>query len=99
VTTAHLRTVHAPVLQGLEAETESYEIRVKGRLGRTTLSAFEEFESSVMPIETVFYGDLPDQAALHGVLDRLQSFGLELVEVRRLPSTLQPANGRPSQAT
>jgi hypothetical protein len=28
-----------------------------------------------------------DQEGLHGILDRLQEMGLELVEVRRLPQT------------
>ena len=35
--------------------------------------------------ETVLHGEIPDQAALHGVLDLLQEHGLDLLEVRRLP--------------
>jgi hypothetical protein len=30
-------------------------------------------------------GELRDQSELHGLLDRIQSLGLELIEVRRLP--------------
>ena len=37
------------------------------------------------PVETVLHGEIVDQAALHGVLDRVQALGLELIEVRRLP--------------
>lgn len=46
---------------------------------------FAEFTAAVRPAETVIRGDVRDQAELHGVLDRLQQFGLELIEVRRLP--------------
>jgi hypothetical protein len=57
------------------------------------LSAFEELDANVVPVQTVLSGELRDQAALHGVLDRLQSFGLELVEVRRVSKTAE-RNGR-----
>jgi len=36
-------------------------------------------------VETVLHGPVQDQAALYGLLDRIQALGLELVEVRRLP--------------
>jgi hypothetical protein len=61
-----------------------YEIRVKGRLSDTVTDAFEDFTTSVKPAETVMRGAVRDQSELHGVLDRLQSLGLELIEVRRL---------------
>jgi hypothetical protein len=63
----------------------SYEIRIKGRLSDSLLAAFEGLTASVEPAETVLHGPLQNQAALHGLLDRIQSLGLELVEVRRLP--------------
>jgi hypothetical protein len=34
----------------------------------------------------VLTGALPDRAALHGVLAEIEALGLELLEVRRLPS-------------
>lgn len=46
---------------------------------------FAAFTAAVRPTETVIRGEIRDQAELHGVLDRLQRFGLELVEVKRLP--------------
>ena len=66
-------------------EGGSYEIRVKGRLTDSLLTAFEGMRASVEPVETVLHGPIPDQAALYGLLDRIQALGLELVEVRRLP--------------
>jgi hypothetical protein len=63
----------------------SYEIRIKGRLSDSVLSAFEGLTASVEPVETVLHGPVKDQSALHGLMDRIQSLGLELVEIRRLP--------------
>jgi hypothetical protein len=40
--------------------------------------------ASLRPTETVMRGELRDQSELHGVLDTIQSLGLELIEVRRL---------------
>ncbi|HWN21819.1 MAG TPA: hypothetical protein VNP93_07580 [Gaiellaceae bacterium] len=65
--------------------TERYEIRIKGRVSEETASAFEGLAVEVRPVETVLHGDICDQAALHGLLDRVADLGLELIEVRRLP--------------
>ena len=61
-----------------------YETRVKGRLSDTVTSAFEDFTASVKPAETTLRGEIRDQSELHGLLEQLQSLGLELIEVRRL---------------
>jgi hypothetical protein len=62
----------------------NYEFRIKGRLSDSLSEAFQEFTTSVKPAETIVRGDLRDQAELHGVLERIRSLGLELIEVRRL---------------
>jgi hypothetical protein len=67
-----------------------YEIRVKGRIGKSVLSRFEGFEAEVEPAETILRGAISDQAALHGVLDRIQGLGLELVEIRRVDKARDP---------
>jgi len=66
--------------------SENYEIRVRGRLGKGALAAFEDFVAEAEPAETVLRGDVDDQAALHGLLEQIQGLGLELVEVRRIGS-------------
>ena len=49
------------------------------------LETFDAMESDVEPVETILHGPVRDQAELHGLLRRLESLGLELIEVRRLP--------------
>lgn len=66
-------------------EAGGYEIRIRGRVSDSFLAAFEDLTVSVNPAETVVRGATLDQAALHGLLDRIHALGLELVEVRRLP--------------
>jgi hypothetical protein len=65
-----------------------YEIRIKGHLSDGVRSSFTGFDSLLQPAETVLFGSVTDQSALHGLLARLRSLGLELVEVRRLPDDI-----------
>lgn len=62
-----------------------YEIRIRGRVSRSLLDSFEGMSSDLEPVETVLHGPVRDQSELHGLLDRIQALGLELIEVRRLP--------------
>ena len=62
-----------------------WEIHVSGVVPESVLAELDGLEATVEPATTVLYGCLPDEAALYGVLDRVQSLGLRLVEVRRLP--------------
>jgi hypothetical protein len=62
-----------------------YEIRIKGRIGDSLLLAFEGLTVTTEPVETILHGPLPDQEALHELLAKIQSLGLEVVELRRLP--------------
>jgi len=63
----------------------SYEIRIRGRVGEPALASLGELEARIRPAETVLRGEIVDQAALHGMLDRIQSLGLELIEIRQVP--------------
>jgi CheY-like chemotaxis protein len=75
----------------------SYEIRVRGVAGTMTRSAFPDFEVFSDGTDSVLRGTVTDQAALHGVLGRLQGLGIELLELRirrgdALPDGPQPAD-------
>jgi hypothetical protein len=68
-----------------QVSSAGYEIHIKGRVSEQLLSVFEGMEASEQSVETVLRGPVADQAALHGLLDRIQALGLELIEVRRVP--------------
>ena len=63
-----------------------YQIRVRGRLGQTMRRAFPALHAETHGEDTLLAGALADQAALFGVLTRIEALGLELVEVRRCES-------------
>ena len=63
----------------------NYEIRIKGLLTDSLRQAFEGMEVTTEPVETIVYGPVADQDAVHRLLIKLQSLGLEVVEFRRLP--------------
>jgi hypothetical protein len=73
----------------------SYEIHIKGRLSDSVLAAFEGLTATVQPVETVLHGPVQDQSSLHDLLDRIQSLGLELIEIRQLPATAETLRVEP----
>jgi hypothetical protein len=66
------------------AVSSYYEIRIAGVIPSEALLDFERLTASVEPVGTVVHGQLEDQAALQGLLARLEAFGIQLLEVRRL---------------
>jgi hypothetical protein len=62
----------------------TYEITVRGRLGDRLLAAFDGVTAVSSAEGTVLRGEIADQAALYGVLERIESLGLELLDVRRV---------------
>jgi hypothetical protein len=79
----------------LRVTPASYEIRIKGRIGEPALATFGNLDASLRPAETVLRGVIQDQAALHGLLDRIQSLGLELIEIRQLEEPGAPSINEP----
>jgi hypothetical protein len=71
--------------------TSYYEIRIAGVLPPEALQDYEQLTASLEPVETVLQGPLPDQAALHSLLSRLEIFGARVVGLRVLPQRGPPA--------
>ena len=55
---------------------------------------FARLTASVEPVETVLHGPIQDQAALNGLLARLETFGVQVLEMRRLQDRDPPAAER-----
>ena len=66
------------------APSAGYEIRVEGVLDRRWAAWFEDLEIASDHNQTVISGPVLDQAALHGLLNRVCDLGLVIVSVRRL---------------
>jgi hypothetical protein len=62
-----------------------YEFRVSGWLSDQTRGAFAGMVVEDAPPETVIYGDVIDEAQLHGVLVLIQSLGLRVVSLHEIP--------------
>ena len=67
-----------------------YEIRIQGRLDRRWEAWFDGLDVQCdADGTTVIRGEIPDQAALHGLLQRVRDLGLPLVSVTRLEHLLK----------
>ena len=78
--------VTAPVKGGTEqmaAQPARYEIRVEGTLGEEWPAWFGGLHVASEGSYTVICGVIPDQPALHGLLDQIRDLGLCLIWVRR----------------
>ena len=60
-----------------------YEIRVRGPIGPTIMQAFPALTATRSDHDTLLTGSLPDQSALYGVINQLETLGLQLLEIRR----------------
>lgn len=82
--------VCSPDLLGAALPKSYYEIRIVGFVPPEALLDFERLDASVKQAGTILHGPLRDQAALQGLLARLETFGLQVVEVRRLHDPESP---------
>lgn len=62
-----------------------YEIKVEGLIDGLWAEWFNGMAITyVNNVETILLGELQDQTALHGVLERIRDLGLNLISVRRI---------------
>ena len=78
---------------------ECYEIHIKGHLGADWSDWFGGLTvTNLDGGEAMISGDIPDQAALHGVLARVYSLNLILLGVRRVaPEVSEPVQRSSTQ--
>jgi Family of unknown function (DUF6325) len=62
-----------------------YEITFVGQAGTVLQAEFDDCEISLRSDTTTLHREVLDQAALHGLLQRIVSFGLELIDVSVVP--------------
>lgn len=60
----------------------TYEITFSGPAGRTLRAQFEDCKVSTGPDTTILRADLPDQAALSGLVQRIAGLGLVIIDVQ-----------------
>jgi len=64
------------------SETETYEIRIEGRLADRWSSWFDGMEITAVDDGcTLIRGQVADQAALHGLIQKVRDLGLPLLSV------------------
>jgi hypothetical protein len=66
-------------------EAGAYRIQVKGSLDLKWEDWFDGFQITYTNGDTQLTGSVPDQAALHGILGKINGLGLILISVIRFP--------------
>ena len=85
----------------LDPDIPQYEIRVNGHLGSRWAAWFDGLDLATEDDgTTVIRGPVLDQAALHGLLQKLRDLGIPLVSLTQVPdSRNHPDPRKPSGAT
>ena len=65
-------------------QPRTYEITFSGQAGRTLRAQFDDCEVTTNPEMTTLRAELPDPAALSGLVERIVGLGLEIIDVHLL---------------
>jgi hypothetical protein len=75
-------------IDGRQRTRKSYRIVVRTEIGERFAAAFEGMDVRISEGQTIISGEVVDQAHLHGILDRINALGLELVSLQPLSEEL-----------
>ena len=64
--------------------SHTYEITFRGQAGATLRAEFDDCEVTVSPGTTTLRAELPDQAALTGLVQRITGLNLEVIHMHRV---------------
>ena len=70
--------------------SQTYEITFTGQAGAALRAEFDDCEVTIGPDTTTLLAELPDQAALTGLIQRITGLRLEVIHMRLV--TQPPAN-------
>lgn len=65
--------------------SQIYEITFAGRAGSVLCSVFDDCEISIGPYSTTLRAEVPDPAALCGLIERVADYRLQVTNVRLVP--------------
>jgi len=68
----------------------TYEVTFSGQAGRTLRAQFDDCEVTTGPETTTLRAELPDAAALCGLVERIVGFGLEITDMHLVTQPSSP---------
>jgi hypothetical protein len=71
-------------------QSRMYEITFAGQAGPVLRAEFDDCEVTIGPRSTTLRAELPDPAALSGLVQRITSLRLEVVHLRIVPPSAAP---------
>jgi hypothetical protein len=75
---------------------QTYQITFLGQAGTTLRAEFDDCEVTIGPGTTTLRAELPDRGALSGLMERINSMGLDVIDVSLVAP---PVEQLPAQVT
>ena len=74
-------------------EAQTYEITFLGQAGTTLRAEFDDCQVTIGPGTTTLRAELPDRGALSGLIERISSLGLDVIDVSLAGATFRAMTG------